>query len=332
MLNEEEYILDCLVSVKNFKNSYHSILTIYVVDGGSSDKTTEIVNEFVSDNKNFVLLHNEKRTQPAAMNLVINEFKGDFLMRLDAHCLYPEDYLDKCIETSLRTNAENSGGVLITLPGGNNLGAKNVQALTSHWFGVGNSGFRIGVEEGEVDTVPFGFFSKTAINRNKFFDEELIRGQDYEYNRRIINNGGKIWLNPNIRAKYYNQKYFFSFIKKLMLLDGPYNAYMWSKYPYTLSFRHLITPLFFLGNVAGIILFLYSNFLWKIYLMVMIIYFVLAIKSSFDIFKTTKQLNQILVLPACFFLMHLFYGAGAVFGMIMLITGLAPISITNKAN
>ena len=63
MLNEEEYILDCLISVKNFKNSYHSILTIYVVDGGSSDKTTEIVNEFVSDNKNFVLLHNEKRTQ-----------------------------------------------------------------------------------------------------------------------------------------------------------------------------------------------------------------------------------------------------------------------------
>ena len=66
--------------------------------------------------------------------------------------------------------------------------------------------------------------------------------------------------------------------------------------------------------------------------MVMVIYFVLAIKSSFDIFKTTRQLNQILVLPACFFLMHLFYGAGAVFGMIMLITGLAPISITNKAN
>ena len=79
MLNEEEYILDCLISVKNFKNSYHSILTIYVVDGGSSDKTTKIVNEFVRDNKNFVLLHNEKRTQPAAMNLVINKFKGDFL-------------------------------------------------------------------------------------------------------------------------------------------------------------------------------------------------------------------------------------------------------------
>ena len=162
MLNEEEYILDCLISVKNFKNSYHSILTIYVVDGGSSDKTTKIVNEFVRDNKNFVLLHNEKRTQPAAMNLVINKFKGDFLMRLDAHCLYPEDYLDKCIETSLRTNAENSGGVLVTLPGGKNLGAKNVQALTSHWFGVGNSGFRIGVEEGEVDTVPFGFFFKNC--------------------------------------------------------------------------------------------------------------------------------------------------------------------------
>ena len=38
--------------------------------------------------------------------------------------VFPSDYLEKCLNTSLRTNSENVGGVLETLPGGDGIGAK----------------------------------------------------------------------------------------------------------------------------------------------------------------------------------------------------------------
>ncbi len=326
VLDEEEYILPCLESVKSFNKPNNVQLTTHIVDGGSNDNTVSLVKNFIHNNKNYILLDNPRKIQPAAMNLIIKNFNSDFLMRLDAHCIYPSNYLEKCLDTAIRTNSENVGGVLETLPGGRGIGAKIVQNISSNWFGVGGSGFRTGMKEGKTDTVPFGFFSKKAIQINGFFDEELVRAQDYEYNKRIIKNGGKVWINPEITAKYFNQRFFFKFLAKLLLKDGPYNSYMWFKYPYTLSFRHLIPSIFFLGNIFGLILSSYNVFFLYIYIFVMSLYILLSILASIQIYKNTNHLTSSLLMPASFFLMHISYGAGEVYGALKILLKKAPIS------
>ena len=36
-----------------------------------------------------------------------------------------------------------------------------------------------------------------------YFDEELIRNQDDDFNYRVIKSGGKIWFESDISLKYY---------------------------------------------------------------------------------------------------------------------------------
>ncbi len=56
-------------------------------------------------------------------------------MRLDAHSTYAEDYLQFCLETALRTGADNVGGVFVSLVKNDTFESIIVQALTTHRFG-----------------------------------------------------------------------------------------------------------------------------------------------------------------------------------------------------
>ena len=134
IFNEEKFILSCLESVRNFSKPLDCQVQTYILDGGSTDDTLYIVNNFLNENNNFFLKNNPKKIQPAAMNMIIKNFNSDYLMRLDAHCIYPKNYLEECLETSIRTRSENVGGVLETLPGGDGLGARIVQNISSNFF------------------------------------------------------------------------------------------------------------------------------------------------------------------------------------------------------
>ena len=109
------------------------------------------------------------------------------------------------METALRTGTDNAGGIVNTLPTNDTRDARLVQALTTHSFGVGNSRFRLNTGEGAVDTVPFGCYRRDVFERIGFFDERLVRNQDYEFNRRLLRAGGRIWCNPAITIDYYNK-------------------------------------------------------------------------------------------------------------------------------
>ena len=159
---ERDFIGGCLDSVLAFELPPYVTIEVLVADGMSSDGTRDIVAAVAARDPRVRLLDNPGRTAPAALNLAIAQAHGDYILRLDAHSVYPPDYLRKCLETARRTGADNVGGLFLTEARGAGYAAAMVQALTTHWFGVGNAGYRTGVAEGPADTVPYGCFKRTS--------------------------------------------------------------------------------------------------------------------------------------------------------------------------
>jgi hypothetical protein len=200
-----------------------------------------------------------------------------------------------------------------------------VQALTTHRFGVGNSGFRLHAPEGPRDTVPFGFFKREVFERLGCFDERLVRNQDYEFNRRIRASGGMIWLNPAIQTHYHNQPTLGAFLKKQFLKEGPYNAYLWYLAPYAVSFRHGITGAFVLGICAGVLLSSFIPILRLPFFVGMGFYAVLGLIAGFQQALRYRDWRHVFAVPVGLFLFHFCHGLGFLSGVMRLLAGMAPV-------
>jgi len=201
--NEGRWIRSCLESI--LANDYpRDRLEVLVVDGMSDDGTRAIVEEFARNYANVRLIDNPRRITPTALNAGIAAARGGVVVRMDAHVEYPANYISALVPQLETSGADNVGGACETIPAGDGPLARAIAAGMSHPLGVGNAYFRIGAAEPRwVDTVPFGCYRREVFERIGVFDEELVRNQDDELNLRLIRNGGKILLVPNVVSRYY---------------------------------------------------------------------------------------------------------------------------------
>lgn len=324
-LNEEHYIEKCIASVLAFELPAKMSFEVLIMDGGSNDRTKELASEFSARDQRVLILHNPGRIQSTAINLAVKASHGMWIMRLDAHAKYPPDYLKLCHETALRSGADNVGGLFITQPGGSGYSAQLVQALTTHKFGVGDSGFRTGAKEDWADTVPYGYYRREVFDRLGWLDERLVRAQDYEFNRRIIASGGKILRNPHIQIQYYNQPTIYQFLRKQIVKEAPYNAYLWYLAPYAFAPRHAITGVFAAGVLGGLTLSPVTLWIAWPFGVVMALYALLAVLAGLQQAVRYRQPAHALLLPLCFFLYHFIHGLGVLFGLVRLLTRTAPV-------
>jgi hypothetical protein len=150
------------------------------------------------------VLDNPRRIVPTALNIGIRAATGEVIARMDAHVVYPPEYLTGLVEALRQTGADNAGGRLETLPADRTPLARAIAVALAHPFGVGNSHFRIGTPGRRwVDTVPFGCYPREVFQRIGLFDEELVRNQDDEFNLRLIRRGGRVLLVPDVVSRYY---------------------------------------------------------------------------------------------------------------------------------
>lgn len=200
--NEAKGIGSCLESI--IQTEYpKERLELLVVDGRSDDGTKDAVSEFCRRFSWIRLLDNDRGITPAGLNIGITSARGQIVIRMDAHALYPPDYIGKLVEWIERSQADNVGGVCITRPADPTPKAQAIAIGLSHPWGVGNSHFRIGVSAPKwVDTVPFGCYRREVFDKIGLFDERLIRNQDDELNHRLIKSGGRILLVPEIVSYY----------------------------------------------------------------------------------------------------------------------------------
>ena len=65
-------------------------------------------------------------------------------------------------------------------------------------FGMGIGNFRTLNDSGYTDTVTSPMYPKFVFERIGFFDEELVRNQDDDFNYRVAKAGGKIFFSSEI--------------------------------------------------------------------------------------------------------------------------------------
>lgn len=200
--NERRYIGQCLESI--LRNDYKAELEVLVVDGASDDGTRELLFDCARQSSRIRVLDNPSRTTPVALNIGIQNARGSIIVRMDAHCKYPVDYISTLVSWLERSGADNVGGVWRTLPGSDTVTAHAIAIAVSHPLGVGNAHYRLGIAEPKwVDTVPFGCYKRSVFERIGLFDEELVRNQDDELNQRLLRSGGRILLVPDVIIDYY---------------------------------------------------------------------------------------------------------------------------------
>ena len=204
--NEADYIRPLLDSI--LANDYpRARLEVLVVDGLSDDGTRAVVADYARRYPMIHVLDNPKRTTPHALNLGITRARGAIIMRMDAHAVYPPNYVADLVDWLERTGADYVGGAWVTLPADGTPTARAIAAVLAHPFGIGDSRYRLGTNEvREVETLPFGCFRRELFERVGLFDEDLARDQDEEFSFRVVRAGGRILLVPGVVSSYYARR------------------------------------------------------------------------------------------------------------------------------
>lgn len=304
--NEENYISRCLdfVLAQDYPGDKVEIL---VADGMSTDDTKKILLDYVKHHPTVHYFENPKKIVTMGLNILIKEAQGELILRMDAHTEFPKDYVSKCVKYIQEYDVDNVGGVIITLPGNNTLSAKAIALAMASTFGVGNSYFRTGTKGPRlVDTVPFGCYRREVFDKVGLFDEDMVRSQDAEFNLRLIKNGGKILLVPDIVSHYYARNSFRKLIK-MYAQYGYFKALSAAKIGKIMGIRQMVPALFISSLLVLILGTIFLKPLIWLFLFEIAIY--LAANLFFSLKISLKQNPVVLpFLVWSFILIHFTFG------------------------
>lgn len=318
VFNEEAFLSNCIKSV--LEQDYpKELIEILIVDGNSTDNSAKIIANYASTYDNIKYLLNYDRVTPISLNKAISESMGDLIIRLDSHSIYPKDYISKLVYYSTKLNAANVGGIVKTTPSKSGLVPLSISIALTHFFGVGNSLYRIKSRKKlpeyiEVDTVPFGCFKREVFSKYGKFDIELIRNQDNEFNERIKKGGEKIYLIPSVEIIYFSRENY----KKLFNMFfgyGKFGPLVDKKIGKRKNLRRYIPAIFVLYSVLLVILKI-CGIDFKILYMGILIYIILGFVFSLSLSIRSKNLMLFPLIWYSFGISHFSYGLGYLWGLI----------------
>ena len=171
-------------------------------------------------------------------------------MRVDGHVKLCDGYISRAVETMVRTGAVNVGGRQLAV--GVTAFEKAVAAVMMSVVGSGGAEYRVGEIEKAVDTVFLGVFDRRAGDEVGWFDESLIRNQDYELNIRLRASGGLVWFDPDLFVEYQPRSSLRA-VARQYFDYGFFKARVLKLHKSSIKFRQIIPPIAMLGLALSLI-------------------------------------------------------------------------------
>jgi succinoglycan biosynthesis protein ExoA len=176
---------------------------VVVVDGGSTDHTVEIVRAMAAEDRRVRLLDNPRQLQSSAVNLAAARYGQGrrFMVRVDAHAGYPEAYVSRLVAEARRTGAASVVVGMDTVGQGGFQSA--AAAAQNSLLGVGGAPHRMGRASGWVDHGHHALFDLEHFFGAGGYDESFRANEDAEFDVRLAQRGGGVWLSGEVRVTYY---------------------------------------------------------------------------------------------------------------------------------
>jgi len=315
--NEEKRIRFLLDAV--FAQTYpRALLDVTIADGHSSDQTREVVLAFQHEHPDLKLqvVDNSIRSIPAALNRAIEASSGEIILRLDAHSAPYCDYVEKSVAALEAGKGDNVGGVWEIHPGAESWVAKSIAVAAAHPLGVGDALYRHAKEAANVDTVPFGAWRRFLVDKVGGYDESLLANEDYEFNARIRQCGGKIWLDPSIRSIYFARPTLGALARQYFRY-GFWKFRMLRRYPNTLRWRQALPPVF----VVSVVLIGVIGLFWPLFAALLgvelLAYFGILSITGLRLALQRGEIFLIFGLPLAIAVMHFNWGCGFIWSILV---------------
>lgn len=317
--NEENSISALLDSLD--RQTYpKDLMEIILVDGLSNDNTLEIINHFALTKsdiyKRIVVLPNEKKTQAPGWNIAISASTCECVVRLDAHAVLPDDYLERNVANFLK-GEKITGGKVENLPANSSDQAIVANMAENSLFGGSIAAFRHSDKPQHVDTVAFALYDREVYEKVGLFNEKLQRTEDNEIHYRMRQAGYKFFLDPAIISYRKTRPTLATLVKQKFLNGFSIGRTLYIE-PRCFSFYHFVPMLFvvLLGVFAVAAL---AGLPWLLlailgaYAVIVIALSVAAVINSER--KPMLSIALLVIFPA----LHIGYGIGTISG---LLTGL----------
>lgn len=321
-LNEEKFIAKCLDSIIAQTFAFAD-MDVIVVDGGSHDRTQDIVEDYCRRWHNIRFIHNPGKIQSIAFNIGMKCSDAPYIARMDAHTTYDRDYIRHCMDIyagrkdlngCTPEEVGNVGGVCRILPQHLGLMAETSAVLNKSRFGIGGAAFRVGAPAGCVDTVPFGCFPRKLLDKIGGMHEDLPRGEDNEINSRIRRSGYKVYLDPAIVSTYYSRDTLKGNLRQ-MYANGVSIGHLFYVDRHSIGVRHLVPLAFVTCLTGGLCLSWVCRYVAMLLVLMLIIYAACNLVASAMV-ALRHGYKFFLPISGLFLLTHLAYGSGTIVGLV----------------
>ena len=286
---------------------YGGNIEIVVGDGSDDDGTKAMCQTF----PNVKVVSNPRRITSSGLNQAIRASSGEIIVRCDAQAVLPPEYVRLIVTTLRLILVACAGGVQV--PVGDNAFGKAVAIAMASPLGSGDSKYKTRRgNECLVDTVYLGAFRKKTWEEVGGFDETLVHNQDYEFNWRIRQAGGYVWLNRSLKVGYLPRNNLWALTKQYFNY-GRWKASMLRQHPKSLRLRQLAPPALFLGLLASLGVSA-GDWWWGSILPGLYLSLILGATARYlagrKAITTPIPLRVVLLLPLVYMTMHLSWGVG----------------------
>lgn len=176
---------------------------IVVADGGSTDGSLLIVEAWMIRDARIRLHRNSRRLQSSGVNGAARTFGQGcrYLVRIDAHAVYPDSYVRGLVAAAERTGACSVVVPMRTCSRGGFQTA--VAAAQNSRIGTGGAAHRGGAQSGWIDHGHHALMRLSTFNALGGYDEDFSHNEDAEYDIRLLRAGGRIWMQADLTIGYF---------------------------------------------------------------------------------------------------------------------------------
>jgi len=285
-------------------------MEIIVADGLSDDGTRDVLAEYQAKYPFIQVVDNPGRIVASGLNVAIDRSQGELIVRIDGHGQVATDFVSQVVKLmDEHPEAWCAGGPIVHA--GTNRFGEAVAVAMSHPLGVGLATHRFEDYEGYVEGAHFPTFRKWIFDRIGKFDEGLVRTEDDEFNYRIAQAGGKVYVSPRVRYVYYVRD-------RLGKLFRQYFQYSFWRIPVIkkhkkpTTLRQVVPPLFFLAMFVLLVVGIWLRQPW-IALALPAIYLAALIAVAISVIPR-KGLAVAALVPLAVATMHFAYALGIAYG------------------